>query len=57
MVHESVGGEERCLKGFDGKPDGERPLGRLRRRWEDYIKMVIAINSRHCPLSNIHWLL
>jgi len=22
-----------------GKPDGERPLGRPRRRWEDNIKM------------------
>ena len=22
-----------------GKPEGKRPLGRLRRRWEDYIKM------------------
>ena len=22
-----------------GKPEGERPLGRPRRRWEDYIKM------------------
>jgi hypothetical protein len=24
-----------------GKSDGKRPLGRLRRRWEDYIKMVL----------------
>jgi len=22
-----------------GKPEGKRPLGKLRRRWEDYIKM------------------
>jgi len=22
-----------------GKPEGKRPLGRPRRRWEDYIKM------------------
>ena len=57
MAHEGFGGTERFLKGFDGKPDGERLLGRLRRRWEDNIKMVIAVNSRHCPLSNIHWLL
>jgi hypothetical protein len=29
------------LKGeiFDGKPEGKRPLGRSRRRWEDNIKM------------------
>jgi len=30
MAHEGVGGEERCLMGFDGRPDGERPLGRLK---------------------------
>jgi len=24
---------------FVGKPEGKRPLGRLRRRWEDNIKM------------------
>jgi hypothetical protein len=26
---------------FKGKPEGKRPLGRLRRRWEDNIKMDI----------------
>jgi hypothetical protein len=25
-----------------GKPEGRRPLGRLRRRWEDNIKMDIG---------------
>ena len=24
---------------FEGKPEGKRPLGRPRRRWEDNIKM------------------
>ena len=24
-----------------GKPEGKRPLGRPRRRWEDYIKMTL----------------
>jgi len=24
-----------------GKPEGKRPLGRPRRRWEDIIKMVL----------------
>ena len=24
-----------------GKPEGKRPLGRLRRRWEDNIKMYL----------------
>ena len=26
-------------RGLVGKPEGKRPLGRLRRRWEDNIKM------------------
>jgi hypothetical protein len=26
-----------------GKPDGKRPLGRLRRRWEDNIKMDFQV--------------
>ena len=32
-------GEGRCLQGFGGKPEEKRPLGRLRRRWEDNIMM------------------
>jgi hypothetical protein len=33
-------GEERKLyKVLVGKPEGKRPLGRPRRRWEDGIKM------------------
>jgi len=33
-------GEERCIQGFGvGKPEGKRPLGRPRRRWEDSIKI------------------
>ena len=34
-------GEERCIQGFfdGGKPEGKRPLGRRRRKWEDNIKM------------------
>jgi len=33
------GGEKRCIQGFGGKPEGKRPLGRPRHRWEDNIKM------------------
>jgi hypothetical protein len=33
------GGGERGAKGVGGKPEGKRPLGRPRRRWEDNIKM------------------
>ena len=31
--------KERRIQGFGGKPEGKRPLGRLRRRWEDNIRM------------------
>ena len=30
-----------------GKPDGKRPLGRPRRRWEDNIKMDVEV-GRGC---------
>jgi hypothetical protein len=33
-------GEDRGVhRALVGKPEGKRPLGRLRRRWEDTIKM------------------
>ena len=35
----AYGGGERCVQGFGGEPEGKRPLGRPRRRWEDNIKM------------------
>ena len=35
------GGEERCIQSLMGKPEGKRPLGRPRRRWEDNIKMYL----------------
>ena len=31
-----------------GKPEGKRPLGRHRRRWEDNIKMVLQEVGRGC---------
>ena len=34
-------GRKEAYTGFGGKPDGKRPLGRPRRRWEDNIKMDI----------------
>ena len=33
------GGEERYIQGFDGEPEGKRPLGRRRRRWENNINI------------------
>ena len=35
----TFGGEERCIQGLVGKPEGKRPLGRPRRRWEYNTKM------------------
>jgi hypothetical protein len=31
--------EEMCIKGFVGKSEGKRPLGRPQCRWENNIKM------------------
>jgi len=30
-----------CIQGFGWKPEGKRPLGRPRRRWEDNVKMEL----------------
>jgi hypothetical protein len=35
------GGEQSCIKGFGGKPEGNRPLGTPRRRMVDNITMDI----------------
>ena len=35
----ALGGEKRYIHGFGGEPEGKRPLGRPRRRWEYNIKM------------------
>jgi len=37
----AYGGWKRRIQGFGGKPEGKRPLGRPRLRWEDNIKMDI----------------
>jgi hypothetical protein len=34
-----------------GKPDGKRPLGRSRRRWEDNIKMYL----QEAGCGGIYW--
>jgi hypothetical protein len=35
----TYGRQERIIQVLVGRPKGKRPLGRLRRRWEDNIKM------------------
>ena len=42
MGHEAHMGERRgAYRLLVGRPEGNRPFGRLRRRWEDNIKMDI----------------
>jgi hypothetical protein len=38
---ESMGEGRGAYRILVGKPDGNRPLGRPRHRWEDNIKMVL----------------
>jgi hypothetical protein len=46
-------GEERIVyKVFVGNPQGKRPLGRPRRRWEDGIRM----NLREIGLGCVDWI-
>jgi hypothetical protein len=47
------GGGERCLQGLKvGRPQGKRPLGRPRRRWEDNIKMDL----REIRIDRTNWI-
>ena len=39
MWYIDYGSIQKCIQSFNGKPEGKRPLGRPRRRWEDNIKM------------------
>jgi hypothetical protein len=38
-AYSMYGEEERCYRVMVGKPEGNRPLGRPRRRWENNIKI------------------
>jgi len=47
--HVALMGEGRGVHRFlVGKPEGKRPLGRSRRRWEDNIKMGLQEVGRGC---------
>ena len=41
VAYNTYGREERFVQGLVGEPEGKRPLGRHRRRWEDNIKMDV----------------
>ena len=34
-----MSGEKGCIQSFVVEPEGKRPIGRKRHRWEDNIKM------------------
>ena len=44
----AYGGGERCAQVLVRKPEGKRPLGRPRRRWEDNIKMDLQEVGEGC---------
>jgi hypothetical protein len=44
--------ERNVYKVFMGKPEGKRPLGRLRRRWEDGVRMDI----REIGWGSVEWM-
>ena len=51
-MHVARLGERRGVYGvLLGKPEGKRPLGRLRRRWEDNIKMDLQEVSGLCGVD------
>jgi hypothetical protein len=48
----ALGGGEGCIQHFGGRPEGRRPLGRPRRRWEDNIKMDL----REIGFDDVDWI-
>jgi hypothetical protein len=47
-----MGEEKKVYKVLVGKPEGKRPLGRLRRRWEYRIRMDL----REIGLGGVDWI-
>jgi hypothetical protein len=47
-----MGEERKVYKVLVGKPEGKRPLGRPRRRWEDGIRMDL----RKIGLRGVDWI-
>jgi hypothetical protein len=48
-----MGEERKVYKVLVGKPEGKRPLGRQKRRWEDGIRM--DLRKIGCGLSGFSW--
>jgi hypothetical protein len=47
-----MGEERKVYKVLVGKPEGRRPLGRPRRRWEDGVRMDL----REIGLGGVDWI-
>jgi hypothetical protein len=47
-----MGEERKVYKVLVGKPEGKRPLGRPRRRWEDGVRMEL----REIGLGGVDWI-
>jgi hypothetical protein len=47
-----MGRKKKVYKVLVGKPEGKRPLGRPRHRWEDGIKMYL----REIGLGGVDWI-
>jgi hypothetical protein len=47
-----IGEERKVYKFLVGEPEGKRPLGRPRRRWEDGIRMDL----REIGLEGVDWI-
>jgi hypothetical protein len=45
------GGGEGCIQLLVGRPEGRRPLGRPRRRWED-----IKMDLREVGFGDVDWI-
>jgi hypothetical protein len=52
VAYSTYGGEERCMKGLVGNPEGKRPLGRPRRWWENNIK----IDLQEVGCGDMYWI-
>jgi hypothetical protein len=47
-----IGEKSKAYRSLVGKPEGNTPLGRLRRRWKDNIKM----NLKEIGLGGMEWI-
>jgi hypothetical protein len=54
-THSTYGDSRGAYNVLEGIPEGRRPLGRLRRRWENYIEINIRDVKREAWIGSI-WL-